>query len=107
VTEQLDIVNILRWIEQLKLITKVLLNHKQKFWLKFQKEHLLEIDQNSDVEKKRLKMESKQEEKDFIRGIEKNDSKSIEKVTKMLQNLQYGNRTSIEQKIIQGLFEEY
>lgn len=105
--EQLDIVNIIRWIEQLKLLSKVLLNHKQKFWLKFQKEHLLEIDANSEEERKRIIQERKDEGKDFIKGLQKEDSKTIEKVTAMLKNLQYGNRTNIDQKIIQGLFEEY
>jgi hypothetical protein len=107
VFKQLDIVNILRWIEQLKLLTKVMLNHKQKFWLKFQKEHVLEVDYNSQEERTRKKKEIKDDNKDLIKGIQKNDKNAIEKVKKMLKYLQHGNRTSFDLKIIQGLFEEY
>ena len=107
VYNQLDVVNILRWIEQLKLLSKVLLNHKQKFWLKFQKEHLLELDANSEEEKKRLRKEKRDEDKDFIKGLQNKDPKIVEKVVKMLRKLEYENRSNIDQKIIQGLFEEY
>lgn len=105
---QLDVVNILRWIEQLKLLTKGLLNHKQKFWLKFQKEHLLEVDLNSDVEKKRKKRERIEDlHSDFIKKLSQNNVLAKKKVDLMLQYLQHGNKTGFDQKIIGGLFEEY
>ena len=104
---QLDVVNILRWIEQLKLLTKGLLNNKQKFWLKFQKEHILEIDRNSDVERIRKRKEVIEEETDFIKSLHIRDPKSKKKVDKMLKYLQHANRTTFDQKIIRGLFEEY
>ena len=107
VFKQLDVVNILRWIEQLKLLTKGLLNHKQKFWLKFQKEHVLEIDQNSEEERNRKRREEELEGNDLIRSLEKNDPKAKKKVDKMLKYLQHTSRTAFDQKIIAGLFDEY
>ena len=104
---QLDVVNIIKWIEQLKLLSKGLLNHKQKFWLKFQKEHVLEIDINSDEERIRKRKEQEQEDKDLIKGIQKQEKKSVDKVKRMLKYLRHGNRTTFDKKIIQGLFEEY
>ncbi|CAI2381768.1 unnamed protein product [Moneuplotes crassus] len=107
VFEQLDVVNILKWIEQLKLLTKVLLNNKQKFWLKFQKEHILEIDNDSDFEIEKKWKEFEQGDRDFIRRYEKKDPQAVERMNKMLQNLEYGNRSNFDQKILMGLFEEY
>mmetsp|Transcript_27842 Transcript_27842/g.27715 ORF Transcript_27842/g.27715 Transcript_27842/m.27715 type:complete len:597 (-) Transcript_27842:87-1877(-) len=106
VFEQLDVVNILKWIEQLKLLTKGLLNHKQKFWLKFQKEHLLEIEENSDKERKE-KLKEETRERDFIKLLYRNDPRAKKRVDRMLKYLQHGNRTAFDQKIIGGLFEEY
>jgi len=71
--KQLDVVNIIRWIEQLKILSKGLLNHKQKFWLKFQKEHVLDIEYNSEEERRQKIIEEKNEEYDLIKGIQKND----------------------------------
>lgn len=105
--KQLDVVNIIRWIEQLKLLSKGLLNHKQKFWLKFQKEHVLEIDNNSEEERNRRRKEQEIEDRDLIKGIQKGEKNAIDKVKRMLQYLRHGNRTTFDLKIIQGLFEEY
>lgn len=106
--EQLDVVNIIRWIEQLKLMSKCMLNNKQKFWLKFQKEHLLELDANSDAERKRKKEDLKAETYDLIKTLHKGDKKIVEnKLKKMINYLQHSNRNEFDQKIIQGLFKEY
>ena len=107
VFRQLDVVNILRWIEQFKLLTKVLLDHKQKFWLKFQKEHILEIDENSEEERNRKRAEREKDEADFVVKLHGGDQAAIEKVDRMFANLKHANRTSFDQKILQGLFEEY
>jgi hypothetical protein len=84
-----------------------MLNNKQKFWLKFQKERILEIDQNSDEEKLRKRKEKAAEANDFIRALHRGDPKAKKKVDKMIQYLQHGDRTTFDQKIIGGLFEEY
>jgi hypothetical protein len=84
-----------------------MLNNKQKFWLKFQKERILEIDQNSDEEKLRKRKEKEVEANDFIRALHRGDPKARKKVEKMIQYLQHGDRTTFDQKIIGGLFEEY
>jgi hypothetical protein len=84
-----------------------MLNNKQKFWLKFQKERILEIDQNSDEEKLRKRKEKAAEANDFIRSLHRGDLKARKKVEKMIQYLQHGDRTTFDQKIIGGLFEEY
>lgn len=108
IQNQLDVVNILRWIEQLKLLSKGLLNHKQKFWLKLQKEHLLEIDYDSNAERIAKKKElATPEFNDLVDGLNRNDKKAIAKVNNMLKYLQHGNRTAFDLKIIQGIFEEY
>jgi hypothetical protein len=84
-----------------------MLNNKQKFWLKFQKERILEIDQNSDEEKLRKRNEKAAEANDFIRALHRGDPRARKKVEKMIQYLQHGDRTTFDQKIIGGLFEEY
>jgi hypothetical protein len=104
---QLDVVNIIRWIEQLKLLSKGLLNHKQKFWLKFQKEHVLDLEYNSDEDRIRKQKEEENDNKDMIMGLQTGDRKTKAKVKKMLQYLKHGNRTTFDLKIVQGLFEEY
>ena len=88
-------------------MSKGFLNHKQKFWLKFQKEHIIDVEYNSEVERQNRIKEEKQDEYDLIKGIQKNDQKSIKKVKEMLQYLKHGNRSNFDLKIIQGLFEEY
>lgn len=84
-----------------------MLNHKQKFWLKFQKEAVLEVDINSEEERKRKRKEENLEGADLIRQIEKKDSQAYNKVNRMLRYLQNSNLTTFDMKIIQGLFEEY
>ena len=106
-TNQLDVVNILKWIEHIKILSKGFLNHKQKFWLKFQKEHVIDVEYNSETERQAKIKDEKKEEYDLIKGIQKNDEKSIRKVKEMLQYLKHGNRSAFDLKIIQGLFEEY
>ena len=106
INKQLDVVNILRWIEQLKLLSKGLLNHKQKFWLKLQKEHLLDLDYNSEDERKKKKKDN-HDFNDLIDALHKSDKKAFDKVKKMIKYLQNGNRTTFDLKIIQGLFKEY
>ena len=66
-------------------MSKGFLNHKQKFWLKFQKEHIIDVEYNSEVERQNRIKEEKQDEYDLIKGIQKNDQKSIKKVKEMLQ----------------------
>lgn len=75
--------------------------------MKFQKEHLLEIDENSEIEKEMFKKERLNEGNDFIKGIHNKDQKIMGQMKKMLQNLENGNRSNFDQKILLGLFEEY
>ena len=84
-----------------------MLSHKQKFWLGFQKEHLLEIDANSDEERKRKKKEKIEEKVDFIKALDNKDPKAKKKVDTNLKYFQHENRTTFDQNIIGGLFEEY
>jgi len=104
---QLDVVNIINGIEQLRLLSKGLLNHKQKFWLKFQKEQVIDLGYNSEEDRDRREKEDQNEARDLISGIHKNDKRSLDKVKKMLQYLKNSNRSTFDLKIIQGLFEEY
>jgi hypothetical protein len=84
-----------------------MLNNKQKFWLKFQKERIIEIDQNSEEERRRKRKEKESEANDLIKALHRGDAKALKKVEKMIKYLQHGNKTAFDQKIIGGLFEEY